>query len=87
MIGGLYGNREALDAVLALAARERRRGGDVALPVRYDDGAWRRRFLRSWPEGSPAHLAYHDRLVGGPAFTLAQAPREGAALHARAGSA
>jgi hypothetical protein len=31
VIGGLYGNREALDAVLAMAEQERHKVGDVAL--------------------------------------------------------
>jgi hypothetical protein len=48
-----------------------------ALPVHYDHGAWLRRFLRDWPEGSPAHHLYYSRLLGGPDFSLHQAARDG----------
>jgi len=53
-----------------------------AVPVRYDQEAWLRRFLRDWPEGSPARLSYHDRLVDGPEFSLRQGAREGAVIYA-----
>ena len=39
-----------------------------ALPVRYDHEAWLRTFLRNWPPGSPAHIAYFDRIMNGPDF-------------------
>jgi hypothetical protein len=42
-----------------------------ALAVHYDTLAWERRFLASWPEGSPAHQSYHHRIAHGPGF-----PRE-----------
>ena len=51
-----------------------------ALPVAYDHPAWCRRFLASWPQGSPAHRSYYERIARGPRFRLAQAMRLGAAL-------
>jgi hypothetical protein len=48
-----------------------------ALPVHYDHEPWLHRFLRDWPEGSPAHDSYHGRLVDGPDFSLRQAARDG----------
>jgi hypothetical protein len=54
-----------------------------ALPVRYDHGAWLRRFLRDWPQGSPAHLLYQNRLLHGPDFSLAQAARDGVSIYAK----
>jgi hypothetical protein len=53
-----------------------------ALPVHYDHEAWLRRFLRDWPEGSPAHLSYYERLIAGPSFSLRRAAREGLELYA-----
>ena len=52
-----------------------------ALPVRYDETAWLRRFEASWPPGSPAHASYHARIAGGcdHPLALARAPREAAA--------
>jgi hypothetical protein len=44
-----------------------------AMPVRYDADAWMRRFLASWPEGSPAHESYFERIAAGPSFTAARA--------------
>jgi len=41
-----------------------------ALAVRYDAPAWERRFLASWPEGSPAHRSYFRRIAEGPAFAI-----------------
>jgi hypothetical protein len=40
-----------------------------ALAVRYDAAAFERRFLASWPAGSPAHASYFRRIAHGPAFT------------------
>jgi Calcineurin-like phosphoesterase superfamily domain len=54
-----------------------------ALPVHYDHEMWRRRFLGDWPQGSPAHLSYHARLIDGPDFSLDQAARDGLAVYAR----
>jgi hypothetical protein len=56
-----------------------------ALPVHYDHEAWLRRFLRDWPEGSPAHLSYYFRLINGPEFSLGQAARSGLTVYARLG--
>jgi hypothetical protein len=44
-----------------------------ALPVAYDQAEWLEEFLHNWPPGSPAHLSYWDRLVGGLAGTLSDA--------------
>jgi hypothetical protein len=44
-----------------------------ALAVRYDAPAWERRFLASWPEGSPAHRSYFRRIARGPGFARARA--------------
>jgi hypothetical protein len=41
-----------------------------ALRVDYDHGRWLRRFLASWPEGTPAHASYYRRIVEGPRFAL-----------------
>jgi hypothetical protein len=46
-----------------------------AVPIAYDHAAWRGRFERLWPPGSPAHVSYHERIVAGPAHELAQAAR------------
>lgn len=44
-----------------------------ALPVAYDHDAWRQLFLGNWPERSPAHSSYYDRIVHGPTFDLRRA--------------
>jgi hypothetical protein len=44
-----------------------------AMPVRYDAEAWTRRFLANWPESSPAHESYFQRMVAGPNFIAARA--------------
>jgi predicted phosphodiesterase len=54
-----------------------------ALPVHYDHEGWLRRFLRDWPEGSPAHHSYYDRLLDGPDFSLHRAARDGVTIGAR----
>jgi hypothetical protein len=53
-----------------------------ALAVHYEHEAWLRRFLRDWPEGSPAYHAYYSRLLDGPDFSLRQAARDGVTLAA-----
>ena len=35
--------------------------------IAYDHERWMRRFLTSWPEGSPAHESYFRRIADGPA--------------------
>lgn len=35
------------------------------LPVAYEHDQWLQRFLRAWPEGSPAHASYFRRIVEG----------------------
>lgn len=44
-----------------------------ALPVHYDQRAFLDRFLARWPQGSPAHQSYFDRIAGGANHTFAQA--------------
>ena len=46
-----------------------------ALPIRYGQTAWLKRFLANWPEASPGHTAYWKRIVEGPAFTVQAAVR------------
>ena len=52
-----------------------------AVPVAYDSEAFLRRFTAAWPEGSDAHVSYHERIVHGPSgFTPRNAAREGVEL-------
>jgi hypothetical protein len=44
-----------------------------ALAVGYDTAAFISRFLKRWPQGSPAHESYHKRIMHGPDYSLAQA--------------
>jgi hypothetical protein len=44
-----------------------------ALAIRYDAAAWQRRFLASWPAGSPAHASYFSRIASGTAHRLDRA--------------
>jgi len=44
-----------------------------ALAVDYDHTAFLDRFLRRWPEGSPAFASYYQRIVNGPHDSIAQA--------------
>jgi hypothetical protein len=44
-----------------------------ALAVAYDHDAFSARFRERWPEGSPAHRSYCQRIADGPDYTLAQA--------------
>ena len=53
-----------------------------AIPVRYEQAEWLAQFERVWPEGSPAHVSYHGRLLRGPAYSLGQAVRDGVSLGA-----
>ncbi len=46
-----------------------------ALAVAYDHEAWERAFLANWPARSPAHESYYRRIVDGPPYALAAAPR------------
>jgi hypothetical protein len=55
-----------------------------ALPVAYDVEGFLARFRRRWPEGSPAHSSYFDRLISGPGYEIAQARPPAAAQIARA---
>jgi predicted phosphodiesterase len=47
-----------------------------AIPLRYDQAAWEKRFLELWPAGSPAHRSYYARITNGPSYTVGQALRE-----------
>lgn len=53
-----------------------------AIPLRYDPGAWRARFLAQWPEGSAAHRSYYERIANGPRYAVEQALRGTHALAA-----
>lgn len=44
-----------------------------ALPVTFDHTAFVTRFLRRWPEGSPAHASYFKRITAGPDYALDRA--------------
>jgi hypothetical protein len=44
-----------------------------ALALPYDQSAFVERFTARWPEGSPAHTSYFQRIVKGPDYGLAQA--------------
>ncbi len=44
-----------------------------ALPVEYDQARWQAAFLSNWPEGSPAHISYFQRISSGPAYAPADA--------------
>ena len=48
-----------------------------AVPVRYDQRAWLRRFNARWPAGSAAHESYFGRITHGPAFAVERAARPG----------
>ena len=41
-----------------------------AVRLDYDHEAWTARFLRSWPEASPAYASYFRRITEGPRFPL-----------------
>jgi len=44
-----------------------------AIAVEFDLAAFLARFETCWPEGSPAHVSYYRRIVGGPAYGIEQA--------------
>jgi hypothetical protein len=44
-----------------------------ALALHYDHRAFVARFLARWPERSPAHVSYYNRIVAGPDYAMAQA--------------
>jgi hypothetical protein len=44
-----------------------------AIAIRYDQAVFLDRFLARWPQGSPAHLSYHRRIVSGPDYTIDKA--------------
>jgi hypothetical protein len=44
-----------------------------ALAVSYEHGQFLDRFLARWPADTPAHLSYAQRILEGPAYTIAQA--------------
>jgi hypothetical protein len=53
-----------------------------AVPVRFDLGGWKARFLAQWPPGSPGHRSYFTRLTRGTHLRLPQAARTGVQLTA-----
>lgn len=46
-----------------------------ALPVHYDHARWISMFETNWPQGSPAHASYHQRILSGPHYQLTQVLR------------
>jgi hypothetical protein len=44
-----------------------------ALAVDYDHDAFIERFLKRWPQGSPANASYYRRIMAGPDYRLEQA--------------
>ena len=48
-----------------------------AVPVRYDHGAWIRRFKGNWPPDSEARVSYYGRIKRGVDYVPMQAAREG----------
>jgi hypothetical protein len=44
-----------------------------ALAVAYDQATFVSRFLTRWPQGSPAHTSYIQRIVAGPDYSISQA--------------
>lgn len=44
-----------------------------AVPIEYDQTAWQKHFLSSWPVGSDAHTSYFGRIAIGPDYRLSQA--------------
>ena len=39
-----------------------------AIPVHFDAGAFQKKFIDNWPEGSAAHKSYFNRIVDGPDY-------------------
>jgi hypothetical protein len=48
-----------------------------AIAIEYDHEKWVERFSRNWPENSPAHISYFQRINQGTGLTLGQAARNG----------
>jgi hypothetical protein len=46
-----------------------------ALAVNYDTDAFLDRFLKRWPDGSPAYQSYYRRIADGPDYSFTQARR------------
>ena len=44
-----------------------------AIPVHYDQAAFKARFLADWPTDSPAHRSYFKRIVDGPSYAAPHA--------------
>ena len=44
-----------------------------AIPVHYDQAAFKTRFLADWPTDSPAHRSYFKRITDGPAYAAPHA--------------
>jgi hypothetical protein len=53
-------------------------GGGVAaegIAIDIDAPAWQAHFSAQWPPGSDAERSYHDRIVHGPDYTVAEVVR------------
>jgi predicted phosphodiesterase len=73
-----YGLATRIGATPHGAAVYGARSGPVhveAIPIRFDERAWREAFLVQWPEDSDAHRSYYARIVDGPAYSLREALR------------
>jgi hypothetical protein len=44
-----------------------------ALPVHYSQDRFLERFLNRWPQGSPAHRSYFQRILAGPDYPMSRA--------------
>ena len=47
-----------------------------AIALRYDQAAWKKRFLELWPQGSAAHRSYYGRISKGPSNPLGERQHE-----------
>ena len=45
----------------------------AAIALEYNHAGWLKQFTTDWPAGSPAQMSYRDRILNGPAYTMAQA--------------
>lgn len=76
--GTTFGLATRIALAPAPDALYRLRLGDVvleAIPIRYDQAAWLRRFTADWAPGSPAVESYARRIVEGPAYRVESAVR------------
>ncbi len=52
-----------------------------ALALHYDPARWQNDFAANWPEGSPGHLSYQQRISNGPRHGINKAMRKGIHLN------